>query len=256
MPSRLDPSEELVISLARQIEPGDVVFTGANAPAAVAAALLARRAHRTPLTLLTVAGGVDPSPARLPGSSGGPELLAGTEAIFANEDFFDLCARGGVDKALLGGAQVDAGGRVNVSAIGAWERPRVRLPGGGGAAMMMPTARTAVAWSAHHTPRHLVERVDFATAAGATVLVTPLAVFRRPPDGRFGLASHRAGGSVAEVREATGFEFEDAGAIEAEPPGPAEREALRELDVGGVLGAGPGEGAPTASQRQREEQAQ
>ena len=35
-----------------------------------------------------------------------------------NEDFHDLCARGGMDLAYLGCAQIDGEGRTNVSAIG------------------------------------------------------------------------------------------------------------------------------------------
>lgn len=225
----------LVVSLARQIEPGDVVFTGANSAPAVAACLLARRAHGTEFTMLTVAGAVDPSPRLLPLSSGGPELLEGSAAIFANEDFFDLCARGGVDKALLGAAQVDGDGRTNVSAIGSWRHPRVRLPGGGGAAMMMPTARHSVVWVTAHTPRQLVAKVDFATATGATALVTPLAIFRRHRDERFQLESHLPGSSVEEVSRETGFEFDGAGAVESEPASDREREALMALDVSGAL---------------------
>jgi glutaconate CoA-transferase subunit B len=231
----LDDARYVVVNLARQIEPGDVVFTGVNSAVPTAACLLAKRCYPFTFTHLNVAGGIDASPAKLAASSGDPTLLSGTAAIFNNEDFYDLCTRGGVDIAFLGSAQIDGEGRTNVSAIGSWEEPKVRLPGGGGAAVMMPTARRAVVWQTTHSPRGLVERVDFATSAGASTLVTPLGVFVRPRDGGFALASYRPDHTIESIRAETGFAF-DAG--EAVPTPPASEDELRELarlDPDGVL---------------------
>jgi glutaconate CoA-transferase subunit B len=222
-----DDAAHVVVNLARQIRAGDVVFTGVNSAVAVAACLLAKRCSSFAFTHLNVAGGIDADVDVLPSSSGDSALLGGTAAIFANEDFYDLCLRGGVDVVFLGAAQVDANGRTNVSAIGDWHSPRVRLPGGGGAATMMPTARRAVVWLTVHSPARLVEEVDFATAAGATTLVTPLAVFTRPRDARFALVSHRADCSLDELGSRTGFSFSSDGAVPT--PKPTSRE-LRELE--------------------------
>ena len=79
-------------------------------------------------------------------------LAEGSTAIFANEDFYDLCTRGRMDLCFLGAAQVDGEGQTNVSTIGPWHSPKVRLPGGGGGAVMLPTARAGlyVAYRAFH----------------------------------------------------------------------------------------------------------
>lgn len=225
----------LVVNLARQIKPGDVVFTGVNSAVPTAACLLAKRCYSFAFTHLNVAGGVDARPDALPASSGDPTLLAGTAAIFNNEDFYDLCTRGGVDIAFLGAAQIDSSGRTNVSAIGSWHSPKVRLPGGGGAAVMMPTARRAIVWQTSHSPRGLVERVDFATSAGASTLVTPLAVFVRPEGGVFALASYRLDQTVESIRAETGFAFDSAGAAPTPAPTRDEERELELLDQGGVL---------------------
>ena len=225
----------VVVNLARQIQPGDVVFTGVNSAVPIAACLLAKRAYPFGFTHLNVAGGVDARPRALPASSGDPALLTGTAAIFNNEDFYDLCARGGIDIAFLGAAQIDGAGRANVSAIGSWQSPRVRLPGGGGAAVMMPTARRAVVWQTSHSPRGLVERVDFATSAGMSTLVTPLAVFARPGDRGFALVSYRPDQSVADIRERTGFGFDAAPAVPTAAPTPDEERELERLDPDRVL---------------------
>jgi glutaconate CoA-transferase subunit B len=230
-----DDAVHVVVNLARQIGPGDVVFTGVNSAAAVAACLLAKRCAALKFTHLNVAGGVDATVDVLPASSGDPALLSGTASIFANEDFYDLCLRGGVDVVFLGAAQVDALGRTNVSAIGNWHAPRVRLPGGGGAATMLPTARRTVVWQTVHSSARLVENVDFVTAAGATALVTPLAVFTRERDGRFALTTHRADCPVEELRSRTGFAFSAADARPTAEPTSDELAVLERLDRDRIL---------------------
>jgi glutaconate CoA-transferase subunit B len=174
------PFSYIVVNLARQIRRGEIVFSGVNSTLPMLACLLAKRAYDVPFTYINVAGGVEPQPVTIPLSSSDPAIVAGSPAIFANPDFYDLCTRGRLDVVYLGCAQIDGEGRTNVSAIGPWERPRVRLPGGGGAAVMMPTARRVVTWRTEHSPRTLVDKLDFVTASGnMATLVTPLAVFQR-----------------------------------------------------------------------------
>src|SRR5437867_324930 len=75
-----DDAAYLVVNLAREIEPGTIVFTGVNSTVPVAACLLAKRTLPLPFTWINVAGGVDPQLDRLPASSGDPALLTGTAA--------------------------------------------------------------------------------------------------------------------------------------------------------------------------------
>ena len=170
----------VVIHLARQIRAHEITFSGVNSTLPMLSCLLAKRAYNFSFTYINVAGGVEPQPVQIPLSSSDPAIVHGSPAIFANQDFYDLCARGGLDLVFLGCAQIDAEGRTNVSAIGSWEKPKVRLPGGGGAAVMLPTAKRVVTWRTDHSPRALVDKLDFVTASGnMTALVTPLAVFER-----------------------------------------------------------------------------
>ncbi|HXF67105.1 MAG TPA: CoA-transferase [Burkholderiales bacterium] len=234
------PFSYLVVNLARQIRPGEIVFSGVHSTPAMLACLLAKRAYDFHFTYLNVAGGVEPEPRSAPHSSSDPALVEGSPAIFANEDFYDLCARGGMDLVFLGCAQVDACGRTNVSTIGPWDRPEVRLPGGGGAAVMMPTAKRAATWRTEHSPRTLVERLDFVTASGnLTTLVTPIAVFRRAPapGARFALESWNPRVALEEVARRTGFRFEAGGARPSDPITARERRALEALDPRGELAA-------------------
>ena len=229
------PFSFIVVNLARQIRAGEITFSGVNSTLPMLACLLAKRAYDFDFTYINVAGGVEPQPVSIPLSSSDPAIVAGSPAIFANQDFYDLCARGGLDLVYLGCAQIDAEGRTNVSAIGTWENPKVRLPGGGGAAVMLPTAKRVVTWRTDHTPRALVEKLDFVTAAGnMTALITPLAVFIREPraGSRFRLEHYNPASTVAQIVAATGFRFDAANAQMAEPPTKSELDTLKELDVG------------------------
>jgi len=223
----------VVTNLARFIRPGEVTFSGVNSTPAMLACLLAKRAYDFDFTYINVAGGVQPTPSKIPISSSDPRLSEGSTSIFANEDFYDLCTRGGMDLCFLGAAQVDGLGRTNVSVIGDWHNPKVRLPGGGGGAVMLPTARRAVTWRTEHSKRTMVEKLDFVTAAGGMAgVVTPIAVFVKR-DGRLALESWHPESSRDEVVERTGFRFDAAGAHPTAPPTEREARALRSLDPEG-----------------------
>jgi glutaconate CoA-transferase subunit B len=232
------PSSYIIVNLARQIRPDEIAFSGVNSTLPMLACLLAKRAYDFRYTYINVAGGVEPQPTTIPLSSSDPAIVAGSPAIFANQDFYDLCARGGLDLVYLGCAQIDAEGRTNVSVIGSWENPRVRLPGGGGAAVMLPTAKRVVTWRTEHSTRVLVDTLDFVTAAGnMATLVTPLGVFQRDirPGARFRLESWNPEVDIAEIRRQTGFDFDVVGALPTAPMTVREGEALAQLDPGGRL---------------------
>lgn len=238
MTSDWTPFSHIVVNLARQIRPGEVTFSGVNSTLAMLACLLAKRAYDFHFTYLNVAGGVEPVPTHVPHSSSDPALIKGSPAIFANEDFYDLCARGGLDLVFLGCAQVDGQGRTNVSVIGEWSRPKVRLPGGGGAAVMMPTAKRVVTWRTEHSRRTLVEKLDFVTAAGnLQTVVTPIAVFQKR-DGRLALESRNPQVTLGEVIQRTGFRFDASAVKETVPITAREYAALAHLDSQGQFAAG------------------
>jgi glutaconate CoA-transferase subunit B len=223
----------IVINLARFIRPHEITFSGVNSTMPMLACLLAKNAYDFPFTYINVAGGVDPAPSKIPLSSSDPVLAERSASIFANEDFYDLCTRGRMDLTFLGAAQIDGEGCANNSAIGNWHKPKVRLPGGGGGAVMLPTARRACTWRTEHSKRTLVEKLDFRTSwGGFHGVVTPIAVFIKR-DGRLALQSWHPESSLQEVIDRTGFTFDATGAAACTPPTAREQQALTSLDKDG-----------------------
>jgi glutaconate CoA-transferase subunit B len=221
----------MAVAMARLLRDGETVFHGVASPLPMVATLLAQRLHAPDLVYLNITGSVDPRPGRLPVSTVDPALLRGTRALVTLTDLFDLAARGRLDTVFLSGVQIDAAGRVNLSVIGEFARPKVRLPGGAGSAALMPSARRTILWRTKHDPRVFVERLDFVTAAGnVDRVVTPLCVFARR-DGRLAVETIHPGVAPDALRAATGFAIEVGPATPATPP-PSERELalLAEID--------------------------
>ncbi len=235
MEQHWSPFSYIVTNLARFIRPNEITFSGVNSTMPMLACLMAKRAYEWDFIYINVAGGVDPEPSAIPLSSSDPVLAQQSASIFANEDFYDLCTRGRMDLTFLGAAQIDGEGNANNSCIGDWHSPKVRLPGGGGGAVMLPTAKRACTWRTEHSTRTFVEKLDFRTSwGGFHGVVTPIAVFIKKDD-RLALQSYHPESSIDEVVSRTGFAFDAKDAKPTELPTKAEVDALRSLDPEGLF---------------------
>jgi glutaconate CoA-transferase subunit B len=242
-------SELLAVVAARQLRDDTTVFAGVGVP--LLAAALARRRHAPRLTLVIEGGIIGPeiAPGRLPVSTN--EMRASRRATMlpAITDAFLFAQRGFVDVGFMGGAQIDRYGNVNTSVLGAdYWRPKVRLPGTGGANDIASLCREVIIVTPHER-RRFVERVDFVTSpgwlrgdgsrdaaglrfGGVSRVVTTLGVLGFDAESRrMRIEALHPGVAVATVRAHTGFELAEAPALAVtEPPSTDELEALRALD--------------------------
>ncbi len=229
--SAVRPGDMMAVELARLIRNGDRVFHGVSSHLPMIAVLLARHTHAPDAVHLNIPGGVNPEePALRKWTSAGDELWEPAAAGFPLMDVFDLSMRGGLDLAFLSGVQFDRQGRVNASVIGDYRRPKVRLPGGAGSAVLIPTAKRAVIWRTKHDPRTFPEKVDFTTAQGhVSDIITPLCHFAMR-EGRLIVESVHPGHSLAEVAENTGFPVQYYEERETPPPTAEELRWLERID--------------------------
>ena len=125
-------TELMVCQAARQLRDGEVVFVGIGLPNLVCN--LARRLHAPGLVLVYESGAVGAEPKRLPISIGDPSLVTNSLSVCSMFDVFNYyLQRGLIDVGFLQGAQIDRFGNLNTTVIGDYARPKVRLPGSGGA---------------------------------------------------------------------------------------------------------------------------
>src|SRR5213080_3976056 len=149
---------------ARELADGEVVFVGIGLPNL--ACNLARATHAPRLLLIYESGAVGAVPERLPVSIGDPALVTGSLMVCGMADVFQCMLQNGrIEVGFLGGAQVDRYGNINTTVIGPYARPKVRLPGSGGATEIAIHARRTLI-VAKLGPRAFPERVDFVTSPG------------------------------------------------------------------------------------------
>ena len=162
--SEYSASEMMAIAAARELADGEVVFVGIGLPNL--ACNLARATHAPNLVLIYESGAVGATPERLPLSIGDPALVTGALMVCGMADVFQCFLQNGrIEVGFLGGAQVDRWGNINTTVIGDYARPKVRLPGSGGAAEIAIHAKRTLIVS-RLTPRAFPAEVDFITSPG------------------------------------------------------------------------------------------
>ena len=158
------PSEMMASVAARELKDGEVVFVGIGLPNL--ACNLARAMHAPRLVLIYESGAVGAVPDRLPVSIGDPSLVTGSLMVSSMADIFQSFIQGGkIQVGFLGGAQVDRWGNINTTVIGGYAKPKVRLPGAGGASAIAISARRTVVISKLNK-RSFPEKVEFVTSPG------------------------------------------------------------------------------------------
>src|SRR5215210_3275164 len=164
MTDQYTPSEMMAAVAARELRDGEVVFVGIGLPNL--ACNLARETHAPNLVLIYESGAVGAVPGRLPVSIGDPALVTGSLMVCSMADVLQYFLQNGrIEVGFLGGAQIDRFGNINTTVIGPYQRPKVRLPGSGGAAEIAVHARRTLVIS-RLNPRAFPETVDFVTSPG------------------------------------------------------------------------------------------
>ena len=242
------PSEMMIVASARQLAGEKVCFVGIGPPNI--ACTLAKRTVSPGLELVYEAGVFGAAPLRLPLSIGDPSLVTGSVSVTSMFEIFAYyLQRGLIDVAFLGASQIDRYGDINTTVIGDYARPKVRLPGSGGACEISINARKTFVIMPQ-SKKSFVDKVDFVTSpghlsgrrpkewigGGPSVVVTSLGVYRFSPAGRMYLASMHPGVTLEEVRDNTGWDLDVADDLEqTRPPTPEELRLVRdELDPEGI----------------------
>ena len=219
-----DVHELMVCRVAAEVDEDGVTVMGSFTPLAYAAYMLAKLTH-APNAYLVGFDAVGMAPIQL--SFTGAEAAAYKGAacrwgMLTEVNSIHLSNHGGVEA--VSSAQFDGDGAINLSTIGPHESPKVRLPGGAGAAEVIKMYRKMIAYFGNHNSRTLVDKVEFVTGTrwkvgdkargdaglqpGPVVVVTNLAVLVKDEDGEpFRIESLHPGVDSQTVVDNTGFEL-------------------------------------------------
>jgi glutaconate CoA-transferase subunit B len=242
------PNEMMTIAAARALRNEDVCFVGIGMPSA--AANLARLTHAPDITLIYESGTIATKPDVLPLSIGDGELCDTALTTVSVPEMFRYWLQGGrISVGFLGGAQIDRFANLNTTVVGPYDKPKVRLPGGGGAPEIATSCGEIFIVMAQ-SKRSFVGKLDFITSLGhgeggdsraklglktkgPTKLVTDLAVFEPDPKSKeMTVVSIHPGVSREQIDGNTGWPVKYAANV-SETPAPTVQElsVLRELNA-------------------------
>jgi glutaconate CoA-transferase, subunit B len=246
--------ELMIVAAAHALEDGKTVAVGTGIPCA--AAMLAQKTHAPNLTVVFEAGGIAPLLPAMPVSVGDSRTFHKAIMAASMAEVMQFAQKGMIDYTFLGGAQIDAYGNLNSTIIGTdYSKPKVRLPGSGGANDLASFCwRTLVVMK--HDAKKFTAKLDFVTtpgylsgpgtreAAGLPAntgpyrVITDLAVMDfHPQTKRMRVVSLHQGVDRERVVTQTGFPIEFVDQVERTPePTDLELNLLRnEVDPAGYI---------------------
>ena len=250
--------EIIVVAGSKILENNKIVFVGTGLP--MVAALLAIRTHAPGLIPVCEAGAVGPPHERgLPVSEKKKKTFTGASYVKGLNAAFELTQRGFADYGFIGGAEVDMYGNLNSTMIGAfpegYQKPKVRLPGSGGASDMAASCERTIL-IVPHDKKKFNEKLTYMTSPGHLdgspnarfkagmqgkgpyrVITTKAILDFEEKTKRMRLLQTFPGETVQSVQDATGFELLVADNVsEFVPPTVEEVRLIREeIDPTGIF---------------------
>jgi glutaconate CoA-transferase, subunit B len=238
--------EIMTVVASRFLNEGQVCFVGIGLPSV--AANLARLTHAPNLVLIYESGPIDTKPDVLPLSIGDGELAKTATTVVPTSEIFSYWLQGGwIDVGFLGAAQVDKFANINTTVIGAYDRPKVRLPGAGGAPEIAASAKEVLI-VLRQSRRAFVEKVEFITSAGfldggdersrlgipgagPKAVITDLGVLTPDPKTKeLTLTQIHPGVTLEQAKAATGWDLKASeNLVTTEEPDPEDLRVLRDL---------------------------
>jgi glutaconate CoA-transferase, subunit B len=246
MSAAYSSDEMMTVAAARMLRNGAVCFVGIGLPST--AANLARLTHAPDAVLVYESGPIGAKPPVLPLSIGDGNLAETADTVVSTPEIFRYWLQGGrIDVGFLGAAQLDRFANINTTVVGPYDKPKVRLPGAGGAPEISASAKEVLI-IVKHSKRTLVNKLDFVTSVGfltggdarekagltgkgPVAVITDLCILRPDPASReLEVASIHPGVNRETITEKTGWEIRfSAACAETAPPTVTELGELRDL---------------------------
>ena len=231
--------DQMVVAMTSIIEDGDLLAEGIGTFLPTSAYMLAKLTHAPHCTSLCPNGNT---------------LMPGTRTLTLGQDEFSTIAKASVwldyisinlmymPSIFIGNrlrwtefmrpAQIDASGATNNVCIGAYQNPKIRLPGAAGIPDASTVAHRLYYYLPRHTPQQLVTTLDFCSGAGhsgnleSVTLVTNLCIMTSASTGRLCVTHLHPGVSRQEVQDNTGFTLDWADVVAITPAPTATQLAL------------------------------
>ena len=155
--------EQMVVSAARAIRDGDVVYVGVGLP--TLATWVAKAAHAPSCTVVHEVGIIRTMPCTLGQFQDSLPVQSLADCLAGLFYVNALAQRGFINVGFIGAGQIDRHGNVNDTAVGDYLKPTHRWFGSGGANDVMSFCRKVII-ILKQSRRRFLEKVDFITCPG------------------------------------------------------------------------------------------
>ncbi|MCP4024122.1 MAG: ketoacid-CoA transferase [Desulfobacteraceae bacterium] len=241
------PREIMTIMAAREINDGDIVFSGTGI--SMLAATAAKNINAPNSVIFFETGAMDSLLEELPFAVADPRIMYWAAANARLTDAFATMQNritGDRVIAILGAAQIDIYGNLNTTCIGDYDSPKVRFSGSGGGCDVASFVPRCIAFM-QHEKRKFVRKLDYLTSpgqlcgqnsredaglrpGGVSVVVTNLGIMRFDQEsGEMYLDKFYPGITPQKILENMEFEINIKKAVPADPPTKKELQILRDV---------------------------
>jgi len=245
-------TELLACAASHLLEDNKSVFVGTGLP--MIAAMLAQKTHAPNLLLFFEAGGIGPEIPVLPISVGDSRTFHMAVAASSMHDSMSMAQAGYIDYGFLGAAQIDMYGNINTTVIGDYEKPKVRLPGSGGANDVGSLCNKTIIIMRQDKNR-FVKKIDFLTTpgylngknsreknglpttSGPYRVITQLGVYGFDEETKqMTLLSIHPGVTIEDIKNNSGFNITIPENVQTTtPPTKKELSILKQIDPAGIV---------------------
>jgi glutaconate CoA-transferase subunit B len=197
--------DQIIVSLSRTLKNNSTIATGVASPLQMIAILLAQKTKK--IKYLNCIGAVNPQLKKIPMSSVSVSVLENKEKFIELGELWEYALAGKIDTMFFSAAQIDKHGNLNMTCIGNYKKPKVKLPGPAGSITLRNLCKNCIVTSLSHSKRVFVENVDFITNGSdkPTTVITNLGILRLGKKQE--LVSVHPYSDVEEVVSNTGFEL-------------------------------------------------
>lgn len=197
--------DQVIVSLSRTLKNNSIVATGVASPLPMIAILLAQKTKK--IRYLNCIGAVNPKLKNIPPSSAHMSILEEKEKPIKLPELWEYALAGRIETMFFSATQIDKRGNLNLTCIGDYKKPKVKLPGPAGSATLRNLCKQCIVTCLNHSKRVFVEKVDFITNSSKhpTTVITNLGILKLGKSPKL-ISAHPHSG-VEEIIKNTGFKI-------------------------------------------------
>ena len=229
-PAHRKSIDHIILKIKDMIGEGDIFATGVASPIPMLAAMHAKASRKEFTYINCGSGAINPLMSEPSYSSVTIKALNKKESFITLPDVWDYALTGKIDLMIFGAVQISAKGDINLTCIGDYNKPKIKLPGPAGAVTLRNLCKNPIILALSHSKKTFVEKVDFITSSTVkdSLVITNLGVLKlgNKPE----ILEVFPHSSVKEIKENTSFELDSQNAVFAKEITKEEYGILNKLD--------------------------